>query len=179
MSSSSVGPIRHVVNVRTLPAKGREVEPDADAEERAALARHLGVPEVAAFRADAEITPWRADGVRVTGRLRAALTQECVVTLDPLDATIDTPFEALFVPADSRLARPLEPSELVLDAEGDDPPDTFEGDTLDLGLVWVEHLVLALDPFPRKPGAELTGSDDAPRESPFAALAALRTDRGD
>ena len=86
---------------------------------------------------------------------------------------INEAFETILVPANSKLAAPPSP-EMVLDAEGDDPPETFEGDTIDLAEVWMEFLALAIDPFPRAPGAELPETADDPKPSPFAALAALR-----
>lgn len=169
------GPIRHVVNVRTLPRKGRDEAFEADAEARERLARHLDVRGVDAFAAEAEVMPWRSDGVRIAGRLRATLQQDCVVTLDPLSVEVDEPFEALFVPEGSPLAPRREgDAQLLVDAEGDDPPETFEGDTLDLGAVWTEFLTLAVDPYPRKEGAGIEAGEGEEKPSPFAALAALK-----
>ena len=170
----STAPISHRVNVRKLPRKGRDEAFEADAEARERIARHLDVLAVHGFEADAEIVPWRGEGVRVSGRVTADLTQTCVVTADPIETHVDEPFDALFVPEGSPLAPRMEgDAQLVVDAEGDDPPETFAGDVLDLGAVWIEFLTLAVDPFPRTPGAELEQpvSDEEP--SPFAALAAL------
>jgi hypothetical protein len=51
------------------------------------------------------------------------------------------------------------------------------GPTLDLGPIVMEHFVLAIDPYPRAPGAELPdggeGAADSP-DSPFAVLARLK-----
>jgi hypothetical protein len=61
-----------------------------------------------------------------------------------------------------------------------DPPDPIIGGVIDLGQVVAEQLVLALDPFPRAPGAAFDSPADAPAAEgtptpgPFAALAALR-----
>ncbi len=69
----------------------------------------------------------------------------------------------------------------MLDPEGDDPPETFEGDSIDLWPFVLEMLVLALDPFPRAPDAQLpTGPDEANEpenagKSPFAVLQALKS----
>jgi hypothetical protein len=38
----------------------------------------------------------------------------------------------------------------------------------------VEHLALAIDPFPRKPGAEFEFTPPAEEESPFAVLKKLK-----
>ena len=168
-------PIRHPVNVRTLPNKGRVETFEADADARRSIAAFLDVDDVEEFTADAEVTRWRSDGVRVAGRLRARLQQTCVVTLEPLSVDVDEAFEALFVPEDSPLAsRDDGVVQMMVDAEGEDPPETFAGDTLDLGAVWMEFLALAVDPFPRKPGAAFEAETDEAEPSPFAALAVLK-----
>jgi len=57
------------------------------------------------------------------------------------------------------------------------------GNTLDLGPLIVEYFALGIDPYPRAPGAvlppEATDSDSPEEGSPFAALAALRSDPKD
>ncbi len=42
--------------------------------------------------------------------------------------------------------------EIVLDAEGPDSPETFSGDTIDVGALAEEFFELAIDPYPRKSG---------------------------
>jgi hypothetical protein len=73
-------------------------------------------------------------------------------------------------------------AEVQLDAGAIDPPEPLTGSVLNLGPLIVEHFVLALDPYPRAPGAvlppEATDSDDQGEASPFAALAALKEKSG-
>ncbi len=70
----------------------------------------------------------------------------------------------------------LDPSgEMVLDPDGPDLPETFTGDTIDAGDIVAEFAALAIDPYPRKPGAEFQDhieSTDATdkKPSPFAVL---------
>ena len=57
--------------------------------------------------------------------------------------------------------------------------EKLTGDSLDLGEIIAEELVLSLDPYPRKPGIALEtgpgGEAGEPRPSgPFEALAALK-----
>ena len=55
--------------------------------------------------------------------------------------------------------------------DGEDPPDPIVDGRIDLGALAVEFLALALDPYPRKPGAEFTPPpEEAPPDSPFDAL---------
>ena len=68
-----------------------------------------------------------------------------------------------------------ETGEMVFDAEGPDLPETFTGDSIDVGSVCEEFVVLAIDPYPRKEGAVLEASDEMPPDddrppSPFAGL---------
>ena len=59
-----------------------------------------------------------------------------------------------------------------------DPPEPIVDGAIDLGGITLEFLALALDPYPRKPGASFESSaGDTGIESPFAALAKLK--RGD
>ena len=58
-----------------------------------------------------------------------------------------------------------------------DPPDAIIDDTIDLGVVAAEFTALALDPYPRKPGAafdDLTDPGDAEEPSAFAVLERLK-----
>jgi uncharacterized metal-binding protein YceD (DUF177 family) len=64
----------------------------------------------------------------------------------------------------------------------DEPPEVFTGKSFDLGPVVTEHFALAIDPYPRAPGAELPTDPDAgaanQSESPFAVLAKLKKQGG-
>ena len=59
-----------------------------------------------------------------------------------------------------------------------DGPEPLTGGVIDLGVIATEFLILAIDPYPRKPGAVFE-APDAPDDSdqPFAALAALKKPR--
>lgn len=153
-----------------------QVTMTADAAERARIAGVWQVGEVRSFTATAAISRWKRDGVRVKGKVEATVVQACVVTLEPVEQQISEDFEALFVPETSRLARvPLdETGELFLDPDGPDLPETFSGDSIDVGAVAAEFAALAIDPYPRKEGATFAGhvEDDgaAGKISPFAVL---------
>lgn len=171
-------PLSHTVNVRTLPRKGRDesLVPDEEARGRIAAALDLVALERAEF--EAHVAPWRSGGVEVEGRVRAELVQSCVVSNEPVPATIDEPFTTILVPEGSPLAQPdwAAGGEMVLTDESDDPPETFSGDAIDLGAIWFEYLSLAIDPFPRAPDAELPPQAGEKEPSPFAALAGLKLD---
>jgi uncharacterized metal-binding protein YceD (DUF177 family) len=109
----------------------------------------------------------RRQGAIVTaeGILAADVVQTCVVSLDAVDQHIDERFIIRFVP-DGR-----EPTD-------DDPeaPDEipYQGSIIDLGEAAAEQLALALDPYPRRPDAELDPSAIDADHSAFGSLSALR-----
>ena len=178
----SKSPISRAVTVSTLPTTGFSVRIDATEAERDELAEAHGLSSVDSFHAELELKRWRKDGVRMRGTIRAKIVQECIVTLDPVVSDLDIPVDAVFLPEDSPLRRPLDDDgALIVDPEGPDIPETFEGGTIDVGAIAEEFLELAIDPYPRAPGAELdeasSTDDDGGKDAgdnPFARLAALR-----
>ena len=165
------------VDIVTLSGAGTVVDIAATSDECAALAANLSLAQVGALRARVWLRRWGGDGARVRVRLSADVVQSCVVTLDPVRSRIGESFELAFPPTGeglpcARRQREAEPAE-----ETSGP--VLEG-TIDLGGVIAECLSLAIDPYPRKPGAELrgewegAGSSDEPEGGPFAALRAWR-----
>lgn len=155
-------PVSFKASVARLPQNGMPVLIEADARQREALAAAHGLVSVERFHAELLVAPWKRDGVKVSGRVAADVTQECVVTLDPLQARIDEAVEGLFLPEDSKLGRlGFEGGgEIHIDAEGPDGPETFTGDTIDVGALAEQFFGLGLDPYPRKPGATLASDSD-------------------
>ncbi len=150
--TTAVSPVSYRVNVTRLARTGLPVWLEADEGQRAALAAGHGLLAVNSFRLDLLLTPWKGDGVKVSGHVVATITQACVVTLEPVSARIDTPVDAIFVPEGSKMAVPgwIERGEMVLDAEGPDTPETFSGDSIDVGALAEEFFALAIEPYPRK-----------------------------
>ncbi|MDX8446630.1 YceD family protein [Mesorhizobium captivum] len=163
-------PVSFVANVARLPHKGLPVVIEADERLRAALAAEYDLLSVESYRAELLVASWKRNGVKVSGRVEADITQACIVTLDPVAAHIDEPVEALLLPEQSKLGREgfEGGGEIVLDADGPDSPETFSGDTIDVGALAEQFFGLAIDPYPRKPGASLDAeADDQPEESEF------------
>ena len=163
-------PVSFRANIARLPQKGLPVVIEADAAQRAALAEEHGLLSVEAYRAELLVTSWKRNGVKVSGRVEADITQACIVTLDPVEAHIDEPVEALLLPEDSKLGRQGfdDGGEILLDADGPDAPETFSGDTIDVGALAEQVFGLAIDPYPRKQGASLSAGGEAePAENEF------------
>jgi hypothetical protein len=166
-------PVSFKANVARLPQKGMPVVIEANAAQREALAAAHDLVSVECFRANLLVTSWKRNGVQVAGTVEADIIQACVLTLEPLESTIRENVEGLFLPEDSKLGRLgfHGGGEMLLDAEGPDSPETFFGDTIDVGALTEEFFGLAIDPYPRKPGASLAvARDDAPIGSPEGSL---------
>lgn len=178
-------PISHPINVTKLPSKGMNLEIKPDVDQRAALARFNDVVSIEDLASVLTITRWQRDGLRVKGDIQASLTQACTVTLEPVSQYLETDIDAVFIPEGSKLHKTLEKGEaheILVDPEGDDAPETFEHPWLDVGDVVQEFFALAIDPWPRAPGADdledLGASDEqtepAEKPNPFASLAQLK-----
>lgn len=168
------------VRIDTLGAGPRQLAIDADEAERAALARRFGIPNIA--RLEAELSLSRTGGsIDASGLLRAKVTQSCVATGEPVEATIDEPFRIRFMPQPETAPAPEEEIEL---SEEDLDIVFYEGAAVDVGEAVAETLSLSLDPWPRAPGADqaLKGAGVKSEEEaqpgqaagPFSALAALK-----
>ena len=158
--------LSRVIEVSRIPVTGSAERIIADSTERALVAKRLGLPAVSSLTADLMLTRWHGEGVKVAGRFDAEVEQVCVVTLDPFPATVSDTIERYFLPN----ARAAEPEADI---------DSFADGVIELGEVVVESLSLALDPYPRKPGAEFHGVEDGPGSaepvsSPFAVLAGAK-----
>lgn len=167
--------------MKRLPQKGLTIKIEADERERIALRDFHELQDVTSFKADLQIVPWKKDGVRVRGTVKAAIVQSCIVTWEPVDAIIDAEVDTLFVPEHSKLARlPVdENGELIISADGPDIPETFSGDMLDAGAIAEEFFELAIDPYPRKEGVpdqpiEVTFGEDNETEKPVNPFASLK-----
>ncbi len=184
-SGSGTAGLSYPVSVAHVPGKGITVKVEADDKELAQLAENHELLSVGSFTADFLITPWKKDGIRLRGHIEAQIVQACVATLEPIETQISEDVDTVFVPENSRLARIRldESGEMLIDAEGPDMPETFEGDRIDIGSVAEEFFELAIDPYPRKTEADYIeiiteddeeGEDEVKPDSPFAGLAKLR-----
>jgi uncharacterized metal-binding protein YceD (DUF177 family) len=163
----------------TRPIRAGHIKDDAqthvllaDETARALLAARFGLPGIAYLRGEFILQHERSGVLAAKLHMRATVTQTCVVTLEPFETTIEERSELRFVPAQS-----LPESEGVeLDTETLEGPDEipYTDGMLDLGEALAEQLALALDPYPRKPGAALPDEYEATPENPFAVLALRR-----
>lgn len=164
------------VLVDSITAGGDTHVVTATVDECAQIAESLDLLDLKGLTATMTISRSNRGRLTLSGRLQAEIVQACVVTLDPVSQTIDALIKRVFVPVAKSHDTTMSG---VLDVvpEGDDPPETYDSATIDLGLIVAEELVLAIDPYPRSEGAELVAGDrpepDDASESPFAVLKSL------
>ncbi len=177
-------PFSHPVRPSALGPEEVRFELEADPRVRATLARLFGLVDLAAFHAVIRLK-WVRGGrmLRLSGRLHAEIVQTCVITLEPVENTIEESFEIHFKPRSAD----VEPDAAALEGEADAmaAAEPLDGDSLDIAEVVAGELALAIDPYPRKTGASLEpppgpGGRRAAvhqgtgRASPFEMLAALK-----
>jgi uncharacterized metal-binding protein YceD (DUF177 family) len=161
------------VHRENVPDIGLRLDLDADEGVRARLGAIAGVRNVSRLHASVALAR-HGDGLRATGRVTATVGQTCVVTLEPLENTVDEPFDVLFMPSEvvaGASAFPVPAAEEV-----DDTRETLVNGTADIGAVAAEFFLLGIDRYPRKLGAVFNlPAEDRTGENPFAVLAKLKS----
>ena len=155
--------------VDEIPDSGLHVEIDAPDAVRTHLTGLAGLRELRRLSGIFDLQRQGA-GVRVTGQINARVGQTCVVTLEPIESEVQELVDLKFALSLAAGAK-SEASE----AAEEEPPEPLSDGTVDLGAIATEFLLLGIDPYPRKPGAEFSPlkSDDNTAK-PFAALEALK-----
>jgi uncharacterized metal-binding protein YceD (DUF177 family) len=166
-------PFSRPVKVETLPHDGLDQRVEADAAERAELAKRFGLVDLAELVGDFHIERLGREA-RVTGEVDALVTQTCVVTLEPFDERVTEEVDVRFAPPADGRKMPAAKKEETVNLDDDEPDPIVDG-KIDLGALAAEFLALGLDPYPRKPGVEFEApvaeEDD---DSPFAPLTSLK-----
>jgi uncharacterized metal-binding protein YceD (DUF177 family) len=181
------------IDVADITAAGRAYKLKASAQECADVAERLDLQAVDALSADLEVVFVSGGFIKVSGEMKAHVTQSCVVTLGPVPARIADVVNATFITEERAAkekaklekakARRKATDEEEVRPDEEDPPEVARGGRIDLGEIVVVHLALALDPYPRVPGAafdakawgvepEMAVNPEV--ASPFAALASFK-----
>ncbi len=186
------GPFSRPLKVREIPKDGSRPIIQARPDECAAIATDIGLPAVEALSVAYEIQRRAGGRLQVSGQLTATITQRCVVSLEDFTSDVAQAIDMSFAPEapmdhltdrpETRPDRHRAPERGLPPIAGNDdqvdPPDLIIDDTIDLGAIAVEFLVLSLDLYPKKPGvafADLVdGVEGEAEPSPFAALARLK-----
>ena len=170
------------IEVSDLPAHGLDISVQATPAEREALCRRFELEELCTLEAQVRVERARdRDGgaaIRVQAELHGEVLQKCVVTLEPFPVEVDEEFAILFqFPA----TKPDGTGDLE-DIMAEDSPEPLDTPEIDVGELVAQHMALALDPYPRSPGAALESSTDKAQipdlatrpDNPFAKLGQLK-----
>lgn len=154
----------YVIDLGDLGKTARAYRLSADEDARARIAKRLKTPSLEKLEAEISVRVSKTL-IEIEGALVAALTRQCVASLEPMTEKVDEPFRIVF----SRVRGDDAASE---DDAFWDAPEIHESDALDLGELLVQQLSLAMAAFPRKEDAPGLLETFAPQESasPFAEL---------
>jgi uncharacterized metal-binding protein YceD (DUF177 family) len=146
----------------------------ADPAERAALALRFGLLSLDRLTATLELHRHAGEIIGLTGRLVGDVVQSCVVSLVPVPAHIEADFEVAYSAAEPG------PAAIEVDPLGGEEGEPLIDGEIDLGEAVAQQLAIALDSYPRAPGAALPAGNFAGageqtgKKRPFAVLEALK-----
>jgi hypothetical protein len=153
------GEFSRIIESQLLGLDGRSFEFVAEAAECRALAARMGIVAVESLSATVRAERLSGSrGCRVRIHFLADVVQSCVVTLEPIAARIDERIEADFVPERAADGDGIDDSEVPLSIQefsidDEEPSEVLQHGKADVGALIAEHLALALEPYPRRPGA--------------------------
>ena len=174
----AVTPFQHMLRLGELPpgqSHGFRAEPDS--AETEAIAKMLDVSKLRKLRLTGRVEQSDDGDWRLEAELGATVTQDCVVTLEPVVTRIDESITRKYL-------RNV-PDTPAGDEEEVDVDDSIEplSAELDIGALLIEELALALPQYPRVENVDpfeacYASADADPLDDvvmkPFAGLAKLR-----
>jgi uncharacterized metal-binding protein YceD (DUF177 family) len=159
-----------------VPEAGLHRDLVADAATRAAVAAIAGVRALPRLQASFDLMR-QGTALKVAGEVLATVEQTCVVTLEPMTSEVRESIDLVFVSAEAKPLSEADEMPDLIDPDAPDEPEVLVNGIADLGAVATEFLLLAIDPYPRKPEAVFEGlksPTEEPAANPFAVLAKLK-----
>lgn len=174
----------HMIDVEEIGSAPVKFDIAPDESQINSLLGRLGVKKIEDLQA--HITVGMKNMVyHAKGSVQAKITQDCVVTLDPIVTEINEEVEGWFADAEAAVSiakarheRDLKKGqvEVPMLEESEDPEPVIDG-KIDLGELATQFLSLAINPYPHAEGVEYEFGDDKSQEeasdlrkNPFAAL---------
>jgi hypothetical protein len=172
--------------VEEIPSQGKDFKISPSDVEKKAIAKRLEIVSLEDITAKLSVSRENGHIIKVSGKFEANLTQNCVVTMEPLKQHVVDEFEAWY--ADHEQAIPFkriqqealakrEMIDLPILEENEDPEQIEDG-KIDLGELVTQYLSLAVNPYPHKEGVNYENKEiarkgpvkESLRPNPFAAL---------
>lgn len=176
----------HLIIVEEIPSQGKEFTITPNESEKKAIAKRLEIVSLDSLTAKLSVSRQNGHVIQVSGKFDAQLTQNCVVTMEPLKQQVSDEFDAWY--ADHEQAIPFkrvqqeamakrEMIELPMLEENEDPEQIEDG-KIDLGELVTQYLSLSVNPYPHKEGIDYENKEvvrkgpvkESLRPNPFAAL---------
>lgn len=166
-------PWSHVIELAAVPDGGMDVDLVPDAATREKLADVAELVSISELKVSLRVLPVGASDAKVQGTLKGIVRQTCVVSLEEFDSPIEEDIAVDFSSAPERDADVEDEEEI------EDVPDSIIDGKIDLGALATEFLILAIDPYPRKPGVAFKAIIEEPGEperkpNPFERLSGLK-----
>jgi uncharacterized metal-binding protein YceD (DUF177 family) len=175
-------PLSRIVRVDEIKDGEERLIEIGDAE-RAIIAALLDLQRLDRLSFEARFARRGQGRLALKGALHAAVTQTCVVTLDPVASNLDIPVEVDFWPA-GQIEAYVETADEAASHGVLDWPEPIEDNKIDLGPIIYQTLATSLDPYPKRAGADFSWSetdaettDNKEEQGPFAALQQLKQRR--
>ena len=168
-------PFQRMYNLASLGRAGDEVTVAARGDELGRIADWAEVRSVESFAATIALQKLSPARFRYNAQLRAEITQDCVVTLEPVRSRLERTIHRELHLSENNLSVG---TDVVVDPNSgdDDVREEISSAHYDLATPLLEELVLAIDPYPRAPGVsfEAPTEREPQPESPFAVLRKLK-----
>ncbi|MGQ0740798.1 MAG: YceD family protein [Alphaproteobacteria bacterium] len=174
--SNNAPPFVHQVDLSRLPEGVTDISLSPNESERARLAAWLAVDSLTGLEATIRIMKLVEGRFSYEANFAADVVQSCVVTLEPVRSRIEQSVHRSYeiMPGIRQ-----EPSRIVqVTPTEDEEPELLDRPVVDVAAPVIEELSLAIEPYPRAPGAvfQQPGDQEA-RTSPFEVLKSLKTRR--
>ena len=166
------------MSLEDLTSELTEFQFEASADECRALAERFGILALLHLKVTGVVGRATAGGdIDLSGHIRAALEQNCSITLEPTREDINTSFKIRF---SDRISEDT-PIGQIEEELGDRSFEPMPAGPVDVGEIAAQYLSLAINLFPRTSGATLDPSalegvailseeDDRETRSPFSSL---------
>ncbi len=165
-------PFSRQIKISDLQKKCRNTYPvKLDNREKSNLAKFLNVTQIHLFKCSIDLQP-SEPGWLVTGKINLIVSQLCVITLEKVRTNIQIPLKRHLMPENEKFSN--ESALVNLDKLDSDPLT----ESVELGDIISEEIILVLPQYPRKKGAGFpediifTENDEKPK--PFEKLSELK-----
>lgn len=155
---------------------------ELNSDERLAVSVFLGLIRLDSFILNYRIEPLAKERFKLTGTLRAELSQACVITLEPIAEIVDEAIEVeLWPESQMQEEETLSPEKEFSDEQiEEEPPVPIIAGRAELAGFAIEILSTAMEAYPRRENAKFDWTDpasgpDGRALSPFAELEKLKS----